>query len=463
MQTMKLKLILLVVPFLFSCEEDEIGSAPPAPPISIANGYFVARAGEDRSVLTGDTVILKATFANNQRNNSFRWRFISKPANSQVEIDNPEQSEISFKTDQPGIYQLELGMFFDQFSAFDTIRVSAFTIKKLEGSYSNPQNGANGIIRQFQVYQDKLYAAGDFTKIGGIDAHGLAIYDGKQWSGLCEELQVDQVYQLVEYQDKIFVSGSSREAGRDGVRKFAFWNGKKWQTLGFAADGSHMDVYQGVLFLNFGNRLGRWDGSSLTFPQVPFVETITFLKTMNGQLYLRGYGGASCENSTENIWVYNCGATGYLLQYDGLNWKESGIYGENACLNIGRINWSYHIWINSEPDFGWNVMTGYEDRVYFYCGYSDGGTLKEFSYPFEKIYTMQIIGDGELYLSGRNQKTGDYTGIMKWDGQQWYTLGNGVDGQIMAMAQYQGKLYIGGSFSRSLGESPTNFSVWEGP
>ena len=465
--TVKLRVGIALIIFIFSgliaCEDEEIlDPVVSAPNINNTDGYFVARAGEDRSILTGDTVNLQASYARNQRNNSFLWRLIEKPPNSQANIANPESATISFKADQPGIYKLELGMFFEQFNAFDTVKVSAFTITNLAGSYNNPVAGANGVVRQFLVFQGKLYAVGDFIEIGGVEAYGFASFDGNQWSGLGASLGMDQVYQIIEYKNRLVISGSSREIAADGVIKFVSWDGNHWQTLSFAEDGSDMAVYQEALYLNFGNKLARWDGDNITFPNVPQVENITFLKSIDDRLYLRGYSGEQCVNSTENVWVYNCEANGYLLQFDGSSWSEFDNPTNAACLNSGIINWDYHIWINNQPDFKWELIEGYQSKVYFHCGYLENGTFKDFSYPFEKIYTLQEIGDQDLYLSGRNQKTGDYTGIMKWDGRQWYTLGDGVDGSILTMQDYQGKLYVGGSFNRSPGDLQTNFTVWEG-
>jgi len=97
-------------------------------------------------------------------------------------------------------------------------------------------------------------------------------------------------------------------------------------------------------------------------------------------------------------------------------------------------------------------MTGNLNRLYLPCGYLENGLLKEFSYPFEKIYSMQFVGDESLYISGINQKTGNYTGIMKWDENQWYTLGEGIDGQVITFERFRGKLFIGGRFNRAPGQ-----------
>jgi hypothetical protein len=445
-----------------ACEEEEVPEpAVPVQDINNNEGYFVARAGEDRSILTGDTVNLSAEFARNQRNNTFKWRFIERPPNSQASISSPQSAAISFQADQPGTYLLELAMFFEQYSAYDTVRVSAFTITDISGSYTDPPSGANGIIRQFLVFQDNLYAVGDFTHIGGAEAFGFARYNGVEWVGLGADLLMDQVYQVIEFQDQLVISGSSREVAADGVIKFVSWREGKQQILGFVDQGPNMAVYQDALYMNFDNRLARWDGRRLDYPNMPTVENITHIEVINDILFLRGYSNEQCVNSSEDVWVYNCEARGFLWQFDGSNWAEYNSTGPAGCLNIGPINWDYHIWINSEPDFKWDIMEGHQGRVYFDCGYIENGIFREIPYPFEKIYDIKSFGNQDLYISGRNQKTGDYTGIMKWDGQQWYTLGDGVNGQIATIQEYKGRLYIGGSFNRSAADSQLNYTVWE--
>ena len=457
--------MLILQQLLFSsCEEDKILDT--VVPVSLVNNnqaYFVARAGVDRSILTGDTVVLSALFAENQRNNNFSWRFLSQPEGSLASIADPKDPVISFLADQPGIYKLELGMFFDQFSSFDTIKVSAFTISKVEGQYKSPEKGANGLIRQFLVFKEKLYAVGDFNEIGGIKASGIASYDGSQWMAAGEELLMDQVYQIIEFQNRLYVSGSSKEVARDGVRKFAFWDGARWRHLAFTIEGFHMQVYQNSLYLNFGDKLGKWENDNLSYIDLPKpMKSITHLESANGLLYLRGVSDEECINSTEDQWVFNCMATGYFLQFDGTSWTELSSNSHGECLNIGTINWDYHRWINNEPDFQWSTMTGHLNKLYLPCGLLENGLFKEFSYPLEKIFSMQLLGDENLYISGYRQTTGNYMGIMKWDEDQWYGLGDGIDGRVMTVEEFEGKLYIGGRFNRAPGHPPTNFTVWEG-
>ena len=425
------------------------------------NGYFVARAGEDRSITTGETVLLQASFAENQRNNNFKWRFISKPDNSQAVLSNTGQANASFLTDQNGIYKIELGMFFEKYSTYDTVNISAFTISNLEGNYQVPTLGANGVIRQFLVFQNKLYAAGDFTLIGGVEAPGLASFNGSQWSTVGKGLQQQRMYSMVDYQDKLYVSGSYREPGGKDIFNFAYWDGETWKNIGFAKDGTDMVVFQEMLYLNFGDKLARWDGANLTEISISQVESITYLETANNLLYLRGLSGENCTNSSVDMWVYNCEANGFLLQFDGINWAEVAIENSPNCIHTGNIKWDYHVWIVSDPGFEWNFMEAYQDKLYFPCGYSENGHFKEFAYPFERIYKVQAGGSNSLYVTGLNLKTEkDYSGLMKWDGEQWFSLGEGIEGRVNAIQEFQNKIYIGGRFDQAGGQQTANMAIW---
>ena len=69
--------------------------------------------------------------------------------------------------------------------------------------------------------------------------------------------------------------------------------------------------------------------------------------------------------------------------------------------------------------------------------------------------------DEELYVGGLYQKAGARNnGMLKWDGQRWSTFGEGIDGRVMAIERFQGKLYVGGRFNRAGGQPATNIAIW---
>jgi len=66
------------------------------------------------------------------------------------------------------------------------------------------------------------------------------------------------------------------------------------------------------------------------------------------------------------------------------------------------------------------------------------------------IYDIEVVGD-DLYVAGffRNHE-GDpnMSYIMKWDGQDWTSLGGGVNGTVFTLEMSPAGLYVGGTFSK---------------
>ena len=139
----------VVMLIIGSCDQEE-----PQPKLNLQTSqvpYFVADAGGDFGILTGDRVNLKAAFAQNQLNNTFNWKFLSMPETSQAKLSDPNLPNTSFKADQQGIYKLELSMSQDKYTVYDTVNVSAFTIVNRTGTYTIPSMGANGEVTKLVV------------------------------------------------------------------------------------------------------------------------------------------------------------------------------------------------------------------------------------------------------------------------------------------------------------------------
>ena len=57
-------------------------------------------------------------------------------------------------------------------------------------------------------------------------------------------------------------------------------------------------------------------------------------------------------------------------------------------------------------------------------------------------------GMGNLYVAGLFTSAGGTaaTAIARWDGSRYHAVGAGLDGQVHALEQFDGKLYAGGQF-----------------
>lgn len=74
-------------------------------------------------------------------------------------------------------------------------------------------------------------------------------------------------------------------------------------------------------------------------------------------------------------------------------------------------------------------------------------------------------GDGEsLFVGGWFGTANDVSGtanLARWDGAKWRAVGT-VNGAVWALATWQGKLYIGGGFSKAGGVTANGIASWDG-
>lgn len=81
------------------------------------------------------------------------------------------------------------------------------------------------------------------------------------------------------------------------------------------------------------------------------------------------------------------------------------------------------------------------------------------------IYCLQTdTANNLLYAGGYFTIAGGSSAanIAKWNGTSWDSLGAGINGQIKAMAIYNGELYAGGHFTLAGGTSANNIAKWNG-
>jgi hypothetical protein len=152
--------------------------------------------------------------------------------------------------------------------------------------------GTNGFTASLNVWDDgsgdgpALYVGGSFTMAGGIDAKSIARWDGVEWSPLGSGLDGGSVYAMAMYDDGsgpvLYAAGSFTTAGgveADGIAK---WDGKQWSAIpGGGIDGpsspiilslrvfddglsDHPALYLAGRFTSAGGvdaqNIARWDG-----------------------------------------------------------------------------------------------------------------------------------------------------------------------------------------------------------
>ena len=271
----------------------------------------------------------------------------------------------------------------------------------------------------------ELYVGGSFSMIGGRNALGIARWDGNQWNPVddptAKRLGVNGSVITVANGpgDSLYVGGEFHLVGGDvAAVNIGHFAGDVWSPLGVGLDGPVLAIasdkntlYAGGWFVRSGPNVARhvaqWNGTTWSAVGAGFDDIVrTFAIGPDGNLYA---GGSFTE--TGDVVV------NHVARWNGTSWQALG--------------------------------DGFDGDV----------------------HALAFDGAGKLYAGGTFGKSGtkDVQRIASWNGTTWSAVGDGVggeaewDGIVSAIAIYDGKVTIGGTFDRT-GTSKTlrNLASWNG-
>ncbi|HZY10466.1 MAG TPA: Ig-like domain-containing protein, partial [Bacteroidota bacterium] len=151
--------------------------------------------------------------------------------------------------------------------------MNASYIAKWSGSsWSSLWTGVDNPVYSLIVYNNKLYAGGLFTNAGYVTANYIAQWNGSSWSVLADGMN-DYVYALAVYNNELYAGGDFTAAGGVNVNHIARWNGTRWLNLGLGLDGYvfalivfNNELYAGGMFNMAGDvnsfNVARWNGTT---------------------------------------------------------------------------------------------------------------------------------------------------------------------------------------------------------
>ena len=294
--------------------------------------------------------------------------------------------------------------------------------------------GANGIVGHLAVFDDgsgpALYASGSFTTVAGVDARGLARWDGAAWSGVPFPGTVppNGVGALQAFDDgsgpALYVALSLQ--GQPQQRLWR-WNGASWSTPGPIAtagvaamtvfdDGGGPALYVGGFFGTAGgvtaHNVARWDGTSWSAVGAP---------------------GAGFPSAVLTLAAYDDGGGAKL--FAGGTLDVGGLPDEAAVARWDGTGWS-----------ALGGLTGFS--VEALLAFDDGGGSK-------------------LYAGGSLYQNGLAIGVARWDGAGWAApVGGGVPSLVSTLATFDDgsglALYAGGAFSSAGGVPASRVARWDG-
>jgi trimeric autotransporter adhesin len=163
-------------------------------------------------------------------------------------------------------------------------------------------NGLNDTVRAVAMYQNMLYAAGDFLGSGGSPMSKIARYGGGIWQPLGAGIGGGTPYTIAVYNGDLYVGGDFNNAGGGlNTGGLARWNGIEWSNVGgyFFGTVRSLAVYNNKLIIAgslpgyWGSaNIVAWDGNAFS-PLDAGLGTVSegsvdAVASHNGQLYAAG-------------------------------------------------------------------------------------------------------------------------------------------------------------------------------
>jgi hypothetical protein len=343
--------------------------------------------------------------------------------------------------------------------------------------------GTPNMISAVLVNGTDVYVGGEFTRIGGISANGIARWDGRRWWPVGDAFGdgvVGLVRALAWYQGELHAAGAFfriDEGVRTDLGAVMRWDGSSWQVVGDPALSAgtagirSMVEWRGELYVGgkFGSQssvfthdtLMRWNGTEwrslpnaaraygrvnalavkddslhvggivITSSTAGASQTYDYVVRWDGEAWHRL---ASATGAGVNQEVYSLLADGSDL-YVGGPFSEANVGDPIATPRLARWDGgSWHaVGSNPPPMLGIRAIAKSGDSLYIGSGRATAGEL----------------ADGPLFA--------------RWDGNEWSTLGRGFDGRIVsAIAIYPevDGVVVGGDFGAVDGVASSNIAMF---
>jgi hypothetical protein len=329
---------------------------------------------------------------------------------------------------------------------------------KALGNVANAGNGLNNSLRAMAIYDNKLVAAGAFTKAGALKVNHIAAWDGSHWSSLGPGLG-GEVSALAIYDGLLIAGGNFVGDGLNSVELhcIAAWDGLQWLPLGVGLNSSvrALAVYDNILIAggNFSAtadhatsmaNIAAWDGFHW-FPLGSGLNSAVYALTVHNNVI---FAGGEFQRTND----YSAELR-YVGVWDGVQWSPLGSGFDSpvyALLFLGDalIAGGYFIndGSNSAPLHHIALWNGTQ-----WLPLEDG--LNSTVYALAAYKNILIAGG---YFSATADYDSPLAGIAAWDGAQWRSLGAGTDKSIWRFEVYNDALIVGGDFNAA-GNKPSAY------
>jgi Secretion system C-terminal sorting domain len=310
---------------------------------------------------------------------------------------------------------------------------------------------------------NKLFACGGFSQIGGLNTNSIAAYDGTSWYTLGNGCGTNGgiSYSTTYFENKLFVGGDFLINGTYEGTSLVYWDGNDWNFSGHPNQGSSIGVANGNLFaIGYYDSIcnapighvSRWDGScweafGTETPDIGIAWTFDRVAFYKGSYYFGGifhdllgpgwnhiisWDGDSWEPLNNRItgsasWVND------LMVYKGILFVAGGFTTAEGNVSNNLMAWDGANWFNPFP-----------------------------SVNFEgQVLDLEIIEDKLYLLGNHNAGTPQNYLMAKYDGQIFCSFGDSQSGP-QKIAGLNGRLFMAGGYFYNPTDTVRYLAEWIG-
>jgi hypothetical protein len=273
-------------------------------------------------------------------------------------------------------------------------------------------------IKTFEIYNNQLYAAGDFA--GPIGS--LAMWDGISWNSV----------------DSGVYASTSLFSGNGGIFSLKNFNGKLW-ALGSFRYKNFFTTWDTL------NSITIWDGTLLNL----VTDSTGTQKGLDNPSNTAGFEGMDMIIHNNNLCI-----SGYFTK----------VAGVNTPAKIARFDGQHWYPVGSSIGLGEVLkLCSYNGNLYA-TGYGSGGHIYQFNgtnwIPLGNfkginptIFTMAVYHN-DLVVAGSFDSVDNIAAknIARWNGITWSAFGSGITNPIntatiYCLGVFQDNLYVGVALS----------------
>ncbi len=129
-------------------------------------------------------------------------------------------------------------------------------------------------VMALTVFNNELYASGNFARCGDVKVSNIAKWNGKIWQPVGTKNISNRTCTAIGYKNELHVAGESDTHENNTAPYYAVWNGESWNFNLFSFDGIPCVVYSKYKSLYIGGTfhtvngnlfsgICKWDGNKL--------------------------------------------------------------------------------------------------------------------------------------------------------------------------------------------------------